>query len=190
MKTFACVLSLAIACACSRDDVIGTGIEILTLSFFDTDPDMKTAIALSAFAACLNCAAPAPDYVTTSGVGVYDPAELSSAAEVQAWIDVIEAQAPADPVAAVLEGATITLDPDAYLDAAEVTTGEAVGTSRSILLAWRECDVAWPTAGALAHEVGHLLGYHHDAYGVGPPWFYGATNTTMETSVGLEVCGR
>lgn len=153
-------------------------------------------VTLLLLAAC----APPPDYVTKQGAHVYDSHGLVDALSIDYWIDCVSDCTSADRervqrVNDVMNDATITI-----LRADEVegachsqyangdTGGCADAAAKDILVGFFPCDSAHSTAGELAHEIGHLLGYHHDELGQGAPWYANAYTPSVARLVDHAVC--
>jgi hypothetical protein len=148
-------------------------------------------LALTFATAC----APAPDYVTTSGLGVYDPSHLSSADEIESWIQVTTQLAPSDPnrvrsVADVVHGATLQIYDYPTVPSCNGPGDIGCTAGADMEIAWRACSDPGPSPGILAHEIGHLLGYQHDDRGVGLPWFRSADTPSVEDEANKSICGE
>ncbi len=103
-----------------------------------------------------------------SGVRVSDPAGLETPLHLE-WVfaRIVDAAPPGDMVRVLraLEGATLVLEDAPRVECIEDhDVGCADGDVMTV--AWRTCEDLWPTAGVIAHEVGHLAGFDH-----GDPWY-------------------
>lgn len=158
---------------------------------------MRSLLAFAVVMVCGAACMPPPDYTTTSGVDVYDSEHRSSAEEVQAWLEIIIEKAPEDEARVrtfkeVYDGTTITITSEEEVSATCVrrhSAACAVGATKNILVPWLECPLYLNTASALGHEVGHLMGYHHDEGGKGGPWFDSETKAGVQFYVYKDVCG-
>ena len=125
-----------------------------------------SCILFFSFVAC----AESPDYILDSGMGVYDPQHMSNKIELDVIVDLIiqlapEAERP--KILPVLSYATLTIDPNKTLKEEQCGKTknkevELIGCAYEdgdIFVAWRTCEVDFPTAGIIAHEIGHIIGY-------------------------------
>ena len=147
------------------------------------------------------CAEPPPDYILDSGMGVYDPHHMSNKTELDVIVNLIiqlapEAERP--KILPFLSYGTLTIDPNKTLkeeqcgkadNEEEETVGCASGGG-DILVAWRTCEDYYPTAGIMAHEIGHIIGYwDHTNPWFGEDYSKGNRKGSMEFKLWEEICG-
>ncbi len=144
-----------------------------------------------------------PDYVTTTGINVYDPFHHSFAEEVDVWALMTFMKAPAEDRGAlfdIFDGMTVIIHEGHKIEGEVYPCGAApegkilLGCtdpfSKTINLAWRGCAAApTTTAGIFSHEVGHLATFFiRGVLGHADPLWFGPDQDRMARLVAEPLC--
>jgi hypothetical protein len=144
-----------------------------------------------------------PDYVTTFGISVYDPAHHSFAEEVDVWALMTLVKAPDEDREALIEifaGMTLVIHagprivdpvyPCGLAPSGSSLLGCANPFSWTINIAWRPCEAApMSSAGIFAHESGHLVTFTVRGYvGHDDPKWFGPDQAEMARRVSEPIC--
>jgi hypothetical protein len=140
-------------------------------------------------------APPNPDYVTSRGLKVYDPANHSTPEEVDAWTEAtLSVLSPMEKSELLirLQNAVLIIFPDSSLPG-DVTPcgappegftlfGCTALQEQVMIIAWRPCGTIHTSAAIFSHELGHVMLHDHDY----APWY---RDNRMATIVEYKVCG-
>lgn len=143
-----------------------------------------------------------PDYITTTGIRVYDPFHHSFAEEVDVWALMTFMKAPEEDRGALFEifdGMTLIIHEGPKIEGEVYPCGAApegkilLGCtdpfSKTINIAWRPCLLVHPSAGVFSHEIGHLATFFlRGVLGHADEQWFGPTQDRMANRVSEPIC--